>query len=64
MSDGHATTTSVAKTWKKGDTAQIGRTEDGTWKAVIVMAVDGIYAMVRIPYCYPFVVDARELRDV
>ena len=49
--------------WRRGDTAELGdRGADG-WKAVRVMAVRDGYAMVRIPYCVPFVVAERDLRD-
>jgi hypothetical protein len=48
--------------WRAGDTAEIGEPTDPGWKAVKVMAVADGYAMVRIPYCVPFVAVLRDLR--
>lgn len=48
--------------WKPGDTAEIGEPNEKGWMAVKVMAVADGYAMVRIPYCVPFVAVLRDLR--
>ena len=37
---------------------------DGTKQKVTVLAINGIWAMVRIKFCAPFVCDVRNLFDI
>ena len=38
--------------------------DDGTKQKVTVLAINGIWAMVRIKFCIPFVCDVRNLFDI
>jgi hypothetical protein len=38
--------------------------DDGTKQKVTVLAINGIWAMVRIRVCVPFVCDVRDLFDI
>ena len=38
--------------------------DDGTKQKVTVLAINGIWAMVRIKFCIPFVCDVRYLFDI
>lgn len=38
--------------------------KDGTKQKVTVLAINGIWAMVRVKYCVPFVCDVKNLLDL
>ncbi len=38
--------------------------DDGTKQKVTVLAINGIWAMVRVKFCVPFVCDVRQLVDL